>query len=178
MTVAGQLELTQFLLNFSVDRDCLDKPDCKTWVAEALEPLHIKPDIKNEPYIIIPDYEHRHFEMSFRFISRQIVGIVNMCEFSRNIHDNREVNINMLFVHDLFAGKNIEQKLLDIVNTYAINKQYFCINIQLTEYHKNMLPICLEYGFLLKRTYSQNMSVFLETMEMYELTYNKMSKDK
>lgn len=109
--------------------------------------------------------------MSFRFISSKIVGIISVCGFSENIHNNTKANINMLFVHNLYAGRNIEEKLLEVATTYAINKRYFDVNIQLTEYHRKIMQMCLQCGFKLMRMYNQNMSVFLKTVTMYELTY-------
>ncbi|XP_032689299.1 uncharacterized protein LOC116852765 [Odontomachus brunneus] len=154
-------------LKRNIWRDCLYKSNCSIWVAEALEPLHIKRDIKNEPYIIIPDYEYRRFEMSFRFISSKIVGIISVCGSSKDIYT--KANIDMLFVHNLYAERNIEEKLLEIATTYAINKKCFGINIQLTEYHRKIMQMCLQCGFKLMRTYSQ--FFFLKTLTMYELTY-------
>lgn len=141
------------------------------WIAEFFEQGTLSEKYQSEPYFIIKEEEYyKSVIYPFSCKSKKIVGIVGASDLTKIICNNNEVNIHMLYVHDLFARKQIEDQLLEVVISYTAKYQRRYINIHLPQCDLTILMASLRHRFDWKRKYRINMFCCFGYMPMYELT--------
>lgn len=118
------------------------------WVAEIFEQCNSIERHLKQPYILTKKEVYDIFSRNRNSIkSKKIVGIIGVCDLTKVRLNNNSVNINMLYVHNSYAGKEIEDQLLRFIISYATKFRCRSINMQLPRYNSKILTICFRYGF-------------------------------